>query len=87
MTKKRSLNRRKFIKNATVVSAAGAFGAKDFLNFFSGGVDNSGNKIHPFPNNEVASSPKDTFWIIPHTHWEGAVYVQPGPRFDVWCYD
>ena len=34
--------------------------------------------LYPFPSCPAAdtegSSPKATFWLIPHTHWEGAVF-------------
>jgi alpha-mannosidase len=74
MAKMNSLNRRKFIKNAAVAGAVGAFGAKDFFSFISGVTDGSDTITGSNQDPKPASSPTDTFWIIPHTHWEGAVF-------------
>jgi alpha-mannosidase len=74
MAKKDHISRRKFLSNAAVIGAAGTFGAKDFLAFFSVNGEKSGNKIGPQSFNNPASEAKDTFWFIPATHWEGAVF-------------
>ena len=74
MTKKSVLSRRKFISNAAVIGAAGTFGAKGFLTFFPGNGNMSGKKINPVKSIISDNASKDTFWFIPATHWEGAVF-------------
>jgi alpha-mannosidase len=74
MTKKNYLSRRKFISNAAVIGAAGTFGAKDFFAFFSGNDEKSGNKVEHGSSQVSGTDAKDTFWFIPATHWEGAVF-------------
>ena len=83
MTKKNSLSRRKFISNSAVIGAAGTFGAKDLLAFFSGNVGKSVNKIAPDPSLTSDLAPKDTFWFIPATHWEGAVFKTREQYLDI----
>jgi len=83
MAKKNSLSRRKFISNAAIIGAAGTFGAKDFLTFFSGNVDKSGNKIDPDSSLIPDLAPKDTFLFIPATHWEGAVFKTREQYLDI----
>lgn len=73
MTKKNSLSRRKFISNTAFIGAAGTLGAKKFAVFFSPGEKlNKKTDSESFLNSTQAA--KDTFWFIPATHWEGAVF-------------
>ena len=74
MTKKNSLSRRKFITNATVIGAAGTFGAKNCIALFASNDDKFDNKNDPDSSLLSVLAPKDTFWFIPATHWEGAVF-------------
>lgn len=74
MTKKNSLSRRKFISNAAVVGAAGTFGAKNFVTLFATNKNESDNKINHDSLLRSDIDSKDTFWFIPATHWEGAVF-------------
>jgi alpha-mannosidase len=74
MSKKNSLSRRKFISNAAVIGAAGTFGAGKFAALFASTENKTGNNIglDPVLVSDIAS--RDTFWFIPATHWEGAVF-------------
>ena len=74
MIKKNSLSRRKFISNAAVIGAAGTFGAKNFVTLFATNKNESEKKINPdtYLISDIVS--KDTFWFLPATHWEGAVF-------------
>jgi len=83
MTKKGSLNRRKFITSAVVIGAASTIGAKGFFAFFSGNEDKFGNKIDADSSLISALAPKDTFWFIPATHWEGAVFKTRAQYLDM----
>jgi len=74
MAKKYQLTRRKFISNAAVIGAAGTFGAKDFLTILSGNKDKPGSKYDSDTHLVTNIPPDDTFWFIPATHWEGAVF-------------
>ncbi len=71
MVKKNNLSRRKFISNAAVIGAAGTFGANNLLAMFSGGAEKAGKMIDSASSGQEV---KDTFWFIPATHWEGAVF-------------
>jgi alpha-mannosidase len=83
MTKKSSLSRRKFISNAAVISAAGTFGAGNIASLFATDDNKSVIKIDPDSSLISTSVPKDTFWIIPHTHWEGAVFKTREQYLDI----
>lgn len=74
MIKKNSLSRRKFISNAAVIGAAGSFGAKNFVTLIANNKNESEKKINPdsYLISDIVS--KDTFWFLPATHWEGAVF-------------
>jgi alpha-mannosidase len=74
MIKKNSLSRRKFISNAAVIGAAGTFGAKNYAALFASDEDKFHNKTNPKSSLISTLAPKDTFWFIPATHWEGAVF-------------
>lgn len=66
MTKKNSLSRRKFISNAVLICVTGALGVKNAFAIFPGTENNI--------TNGSGMVSKDTFWFIPSTHWEGAVF-------------
>jgi alpha-mannosidase len=74
MAKKNQLTRRKFISNAAVIGAAGTFGAKDFLAFLSDNEGKTGIKKNTVTSTVSVQDAKETFWYIPATHWEGAVF-------------
>jgi alpha-mannosidase len=74
MTKKNSLSRRKFISNVSVIGTAGTFGVKNFVALFATDGVKSGNKNRPDSSFISEVPPKETFWFIPSTHWEGAVF-------------
>lgn len=48
---------------------------KEYLLTVNGIQDACGNVIHPASSLPIDPIPKDTFWFIPHTHWEGAVFI------------
>ena len=74
MTKKNSLSRRKFISNAAVIGAAGTFGAKNFAVLFASEPNKTGENTESHSTRTSVMAPADTFWFIPATHWEGAVF-------------
>jgi alpha-mannosidase len=51
------------------------FRIRDFLKFLSSGKYNSGKEAYPYTQSSKASSPERSLWIIPQTHWEGAVFL------------
>ena len=73
MTKKNSLSRRKFISNAAVISAAGTFGANNISVLFASDRINLAKPKVMIQSGPIMA-PTDTFWFIPATHWEGAVF-------------
>jgi alpha-mannosidase len=74
MTNKNSLSRRKFISNAAIIGAAGTFGANNLDALFASNQDKFDYKVDSDSSLISALAPKDTFWFIPATHWEGAVF-------------
>jgi alpha-mannosidase len=74
MGNKNRISRRKFISNATVIGAAGTFGAKNLAVLFASDSNRSDSKTDSESSMLSAMDPTDTFWFIPATHWEGAVF-------------
>lgn len=74
MIKKNSLSRRKFISNAAVIGAAGTIGAKNLTVLFSPEANKEKETTVSESSPDLAMAPADTFWFIPATHWEGAVF-------------
>ena len=73
MINKNSLSRSKFVSNAVVIGAAGTLGAKNFAVIFASGENRPGQKVDS-ESSVPGMVPPDTFWFIPATHWEGAVF-------------
>ncbi|HBE42700.1 MAG TPA: hypothetical protein DDW27_16155 [Bacteroidales bacterium] len=74
MTKKSFLTRRKFVSHAAFLGAAGTLGVGNITELFASGSYTRGRSTDPESSMLSTLAPKDTFWIIPHTHWEGAVF-------------
>jgi len=71
MNKKNLVARRKFISSA-VIGVLGTLEASAFLTSFSG---KSGSEVKENLFTPDSSIPSNTFHVIPHTHWEGAVFA------------
>lgn len=71
MNKKNLFARRKFISSA-VIGVLSTLEASAFLTSFSG---KPGSEVKKSLFTPGSSIPSDTFHIIPHTHWEGAVFA------------
>ncbi len=56
---------------------------KDLFTFLSSNEDKSGNKIDSDKSQISGLAPTDTFWFIPATHWEGAVFKNREQYLDI----